>query len=206
MKNKPFTIYQFIVHVGSLIPFGILIWDFYHQNLTINPIQEATLRTGKIALILLILSLACSPANAIFGFRQALKIRRPLGLYTFFYVSIHLLIFIGVDYGFKWIFIWGAIVEKRYALAGLSAYLILLPMAITSTKWWKKKLGKNWKRLHNYVYLVGTLVIVHYIWLVKVNYGKPIYYGLIMLTLLILRMPKVRKKLSRGRSKIRITI
>lgn len=204
MGKLNFTPLQYIVHLGSLIPLGILVWDFFTFNLTINPIQEATLRTGKTALILLVLSLACTPLNTLFGFRQAIKVRRPLGLYTFMYASIHLLIFVGVDYAFSWELIKEAIFEKRYALVGFSAFVIMLPMAITSTKGWKRRLGKNWKRLHNFVYLAGLLVIVHYIWLVKSDIREPLVYGGIVILLLLLRVPKIRRRVSFGKARRRI--
>jgi len=184
---------QILVHIAGLFPFAWLIFDFFTANLTVNPIQAATLRTGKAALIFLILSLACTPLNTVFGFRQALRVRRPLGLYAFFYASLHFLIFVGVDYGFDPDLLKEAIFEKRFALVGFSAFLILLPLAITSTRGWMKRLGRNWLRLHRLVYLAGLLVIVHYVWLVKSDIRIPILYGLVVVILLILRIPAIRR-------------
>src|SRR5689334_1962222 len=90
---------RLVGHIVCWVPFAVLLWDFANDNLTVNPIQEATFRTGKTALILLVLSLACTPANTLFGLKQVLPLRRPLGLYAFFYVCVHLLIFAVVDYG-----------------------------------------------------------------------------------------------------------
>jgi methionine sulfoxide reductase heme-binding subunit len=185
--------FQLLVHIGALLPLANLLWDAWANDLTFNPIQAATLRTGKTALILLILTLACTPLNTLFGFRPALKARRTLGLYTFLYVTIHFYIFIGLDYVFDPELIKGAIFEKRYALVGFSAYMILLPLAVTSFKWWQKKLGKNWKRLHRMIYLAGLLVIVHYVWLVKSDIRVPLAYGAIVVMLLFLRIPRVKK-------------
>lgn len=187
------TMFQILVHLAGLFPFAWLMYDFITGNLTVNPIQAATLRTGKAALIFLILSLACTPANTVFGFRQALKVRRTLGLYTFFYASLHFLIFVGVDYGFDPVLLREAIFEKRFALIGFAAFLILLPLAITSTRGWMKRLGKIWTRLHRLVYLAALLVIVHYIWLVKSDIRVPILYGVIIVFLLILRIPAIRR-------------
>ena len=170
-----------------------------------NPIQEVTLRTGRYALILLILSLACTPLNTLLGFRWVLPLRKWLGLYAFMYASFHFLIFIGLDYGFDLELILEAIFEKRYALVGFTAFLILLPLAITSTKGWMKRLGKNWKRLHRWVYLASLLVIVHFVWLVKADIRRPLAYGAVVVLLLVLRTPWVRRKASKFRSWLGLT-
>jgi sulfoxide reductase heme-binding subunit YedZ len=199
MPKMKFTRLQILVHLGSLVPLAVMVWDYFSNNLSINPIQDLTLRTGKTALVLLVLSLACTPANTLFGFREALRVRRPLGLYAFLYASIHFLIFVGLDYGFSWKLISEAIFEKRYALVGFSAFLILLPMAITSTKGWQKRLKKNWKRLHQLVYVAGLLVIAHYVWLVKSDIREPLIYGAIVAFLLLVRAPVLRKKITQFR-------
>ncbi len=199
-KLKKFTPLQIIVHIGAWLPLIWLLWDYYTGNLTINPIQAATQRTGKYALILLVLSLAATPANTLFGFRQALKVRRALGLYAFMYAAIHLTIFAGLDYGLDWGLLQGAIFEKRFVLVGLGAFLILLSLAATSFKSSMKRMGKNWKRLHKLVYLAGGLVIVHYAWSIKGDVlrlqgdiWQPVLFGLIVLILLVMRIPFVRK-------------
>jgi sulfoxide reductase heme-binding subunit YedZ len=195
-RRFKFSKFQIFVHLGSLVPLAILIFDAWRNNLTYNPIQEATFRTGKTALVLLVLSLACTPLNTVFHFRQALKVRRPLGLYAFLYASIHFFIFVGLDYNFDPELLKGAIFEKRYALVGFSAFLLLIPMAVTSTKGWMKRLGRKWKRLHQLVYLAGILVVIHYVWLVKTDVRVPLLYGLGVVLLLLLRIPAVRRRLS----------
>jgi len=193
---------QILVHVGALIPLAWLLWDYLRDDLTANPIQAITLRTGKAALILLILALAATPVNTVFGFRPAIKYRRTLGLYAFFYASLHFLIFIGLDYGFNLKLIYGAIFEKRYALIGFAAGIILFALAITSTQGWKRRLRKNWKRLHRLVYLAGILVVVHYVWLVKSDIRVPLAYGAVVILLLIARLPEVRKFLTRVQGRL----
>jgi sulfoxide reductase heme-binding subunit YedZ len=194
-----FTKFQAAVHIGALLPLILLIINWSQDNLTFNPIQALELRTGKYALVLLILSLACTPINTVFGFSQVLKVRRPLGLYAFLYASIHFLVFIGLDYQFDLELLQEAIFEKRYALVGFSAGLILLALALTSTRGWMKRLGKTWAKLHKFVYLAGILVIIHYVWLVKSDIRVPLLYGGVVLLLLIARVPYVRKHLSRIR-------
>ena len=186
---------QIFAQVGALLPLAVLIWDYFQDNLTVNPIQEITFRTGKYALVLLVLSLACTPLNTLIGFREALRLRRPLGLYAFMYASFHFLTFIGLDYGFDLELIYEAIFEKRYALVGFAAFLILLPLAITSTKGWQKRLGKNWKKLHQLVYVAAGLVVVHFVWGVKSDIREPLIYGAIVLSFLLLRVPAIRQRL-----------
>jgi len=188
-----FTRFQIAVHIGSLIPLSLLLWDYFADNLTVNPIQDITFRTGKAALVLLVLSLACTPLNTVFGFKPALKVRRALGLYAFLYVCLHFLTFVGLDYGFDLGLIYEAIFEKRYALVGFAAFLILLSLAITSTQGWMKRLGKNWKRLHRLVYLAGLLAVVHYVWLVKSDIREPLTYGAVVGLLLVARIPVFKK-------------
>ena len=181
-----------LIHIGALLPLVIMIWGFF-DNQFFNPIQELTFRTGRYALHLLILSLACTPLNTLFGWRWAISVRKLLGLYAFMYAALHFSIFVGLDYGFNWELLLEAIFEKRYALVGFSAFLILLPLAVTSTKGWMKRLGKRWKRLHQWVYLAALLVIVHFIWLVKGDIQRPLIYGAVVLLLLAFRLPPVRK-------------
>jgi sulfoxide reductase heme-binding subunit YedZ len=149
-----------------------------------------------------VLSLVCTPLNTLFGLKQVLPLRRPLGLYAFFYVCIHLLIFVAVDFGLDWGLIKEAIVEKRYVLVGFSAFLLLLPLALTSTKGWQRRLGKRWKSLHRLVYLAAPLVVIHFLWLVKADIGEPLLFGAIVAALLLLRTPRVRQALVQLRYRI----
>jgi methionine sulfoxide reductase heme-binding subunit len=167
MASFRFTRLQLLAHLGALFPLAWLVWDYLLGNFSVNPIQDLTLRTGKAALVLLVLSLACTPANILLGWRQAISIRRALGLYAAFYASIHFLIFIGLDYGFDWGLVRLEVVDKPYIWVGLAALTVLLLLALTSTRSWKVRLGKNWKRLHRLVYLAGILVIVHFAWVKK---------------------------------------
>ncbi|MBC8334283.1 MAG: sulfoxide reductase heme-binding subunit YedZ [Anaerolineales bacterium] len=188
-----FTPLQIAAHVGALIPLLWMIWDIFTNNFGPDPIREFTLRTGKTALTLLLLSLACTPINILFKYKQVLKLRRPLGLYSFLYASIHFSIFIGVDYFFNFALIQDALLEKRYAIVGLTTGLILLTLAITSTLGWQRRLKKNWKKLHRLVYLAGALAVTHYIWLVKQGVIQPWIYAGILLILLTLRVKPVKK-------------
>lgn len=189
-------------HIGSLLPIVSLAWKFLHDQLTANPIQYITFRTGKAALVLLILSLACTPMSTIFGLKQVIRLRKPLGLYAFTYATLHFLTFVGLDYQFDPSLLQEAIFKKRYALVGFAAFLSLLPVAITSTRSWMKRLGKNWKRLHRLVYLAGILVIVHFVWLVKSDIREPLAYGSVIVLLLTLRFTVVKKPLVNLRERL----
>ncbi len=185
---------QILTHLGALAPLAVMFWDGAHNGLTANPIQSLTFRSGKTALVLLVLSLCCTPLNSIFGFRQAIKLRRPLGVYAFLYALGHFSIFL-LDYNFDPQMLYDAIFEKRYALVGFTAFLILLPLALTSTKGWQKRLGKRWTNLHKLVYLAAGLVIVHFVWLVKADVRQPLEFGAVVAVLLVVRIPAVKRVL-----------
>jgi len=200
--NRPSTgrVLRWITHIGSLIPLAVLFFDFWFYRLGANPIQEATLRTGKTALILLVLALAVTPVNFILGWKQVTPLRRPLGLYAFLYASIHFLIFVWIDYELSWPLIREAIFEKPYALVGFTALLLMIPLAATSTKWAMKKLGKNWKLLHKLVYAIGVLAVFHYIWLSKTPFPQPALFAALVALLLLLRLPAIRQSIFRWRN------
>jgi sulfoxide reductase heme-binding subunit YedZ len=183
---------QILTHVGALLPLAWLLWETWQGQFIVDPVKEITTRTGKTALILLILSLACTPVNTIFGFKQVLRVRRPLGLYAFLYVGLHFLTFLGLDYGFDLDLIRQDILDQRYVLVGFATGLLLLPLAITSTKGWQKRLGKR------LVYLASILDIVHFVWLTK-DLREPLRYGGVVVLLLIVRIPAIKRAISNAR-------
>lgn len=182
------------VNFAVAMPLLLLGWDFVFDNLSVNPIDDFTDRTGKAAIVILLLSLACTPANTVFGFRRGLTVRKALGLWAFTYAALHLLVFIGLDYGFSWELIFqDALLGKQFIIAGFTALLILVPLAITSTRYWMRRLGKNWKRLHQLVYGAGVLAVIHFLLLVKADRTEPLIYATVLAILLVLRVPPVRK-------------
>ncbi len=203
MRRFKFDWLRIAVHAGALAPLALLIWDAANGLLSVNPIQDVTLRTGRTALTLLVISLACTPANTVFGFKQALKVRRALGVYAFMYAGLHFLTFVYLDFGLDLELIGQAIGEKRFVLVGFAAFLILLPLAITSTKGWKKRMGRRWKALHRLVYLAALLAVAHFIWLVKSDISEPVRFGIVVVTLLALRIPAIRGRASRLRDRLR---
>lgn len=192
MRNRQITIIRIVVHIAALLPLVVLVWNFAQGNLTANPIREIQLRTGALAINLLMLSLACTPINILTGFRPVLLLRRPLGVYAFFYALLHFINFIGIDYGFNFALIREDLFAKQYALAGFASFILLLPLAITSINRLRQRLGKNWQRLHWLVYLAASLAVVHYVWQTKVDIRLPFIYGGVLVILLAIRLPVVR--------------
>jgi sulfoxide reductase heme-binding subunit YedZ len=187
--------FPILVHVACLLPIPVLVFDAWTGNLSADPVTGALLRTGKIALELLVFSLACTPLNTIFGFSPALRVRRALGDYAFLYVCLHFVIFVSLDYEFEFQYILPELI-KPYLLVGLIAGILLIPLAITSFAPWPKQLGKNWKRLHSLVYLIDFLAALHYILVVKQGVTDPYLWMILIIFLLFLRLPPIRHFLS----------
>lgn len=189
-----------LVQVVAVAPLLVLGWNTWQGNLSVNPIDDFTNLTGTTAILLLLASLAVTPINTVTGWRRITTVRKTLGLWAFAYAALHFLVFVGLDYGFSLNFILAdGLPSKRYIVVGFAALLILLPLAITSTKGWQKRLGRTWKKLHRWVYAAGILAVIHYIWVAKVAFGKPTLYAGILAVLLIARIPSVRSRLSKLR-------
>ena len=188
-------------HALAAVPFVLLMIDFFADNLTANPIQAIEQRTGYWAIVVLATSLACTPLNTLLGWRWALPLRRPLGLWAFFYASLHVTAFFYLDYGLDLGLIWADVGTKPFILAGLSTFLLLLPLALTSTKGWQKRLGKRWKNLHKLVYVAGVLAVVHWVWLVKADYREPLVVGGVVAVLLAMRVPAIKRRLTTLRTR-----
>lgn len=197
-------ILQIAVHFGGILPAVVLLFSFFTGDLTANPIQALEQRTGIIALNFLLLSLACTPVSIITGYKKIVARKKALGNYAFLYASIHFLIFIGLDYGFDLQLILTDVGTKIFILFGLTALLMLLPLAVTSLNYWKKKLGPRWKTLHKLVYIISPIVTIHFLLSLKGditqlqgNIVKPLIYGGIILFLLLTRIPFVKAFLAR---------
>ena len=202
-QRKRYAWLRILTHVAAWIPLLALGWAYGTDHLTINPIQAAEQRTGQAALVLLLLSLACTPLFTITRFPPVNELRRPLGLYAFFYAAIHLFLFTGIDYGFNFRLILLDVGSKSYILVGLAAFLVLASLAVTSIQWFVIRMGKKWKQLHRLVYLAAVLVVLHFAWVVKGDITRlqgdvirPIAAGVILGLLLILRLPPVRRRLA----------
>lgn len=191
----PKRLLTILLHGLSLLPLLLLIINGLGGRLTANPIQAITQRTGQAAVLWLLFSLSCSPLQWLSGWRFAGQARRPLGLYAFFYAALHFLTFSVLDYGLNLSLIGAALLEKRFILVGLLALLLLLTLAITSNRAAMRCLGRHWKRLHRLAYVAAALAVLHYLWAVKSDIRQPLLYGGILLILLTLRLPPIRRVL-----------
>ncbi len=203
MKKFPYTPLQIAIHIYAWFGIALLIFDFATGNISPNPVQDLEQRTGRHALTLLVLLLLCTPINTLFKWSEPLKRRRALGLYTFMYATIHVIIFADLDYGLAWSRLLQEVIQKSRLVVGAIAFILLIPLAITSFDIWKKRLGKNWKRLHQLVYFLAPLVVLHYLWSKKGDILslqgeilKPLIYGLIIAIFLIVRIPPIKKALA----------
>ena len=192
-----------LVNFVALLPLLQMSVGYLTGALGADPVARLTSQTGTAAIITLMASLACTPLNTLLGFRQALTVRKSLGLWAFLYAALHLLVFIGLDYAFDVGFILDdALLSKQYIFIGLTALLILLPLAITSTTGWMRRMGKNWKRLHKLVYAAGVLAVLHFFVLVKIDKTEPLIFAAILTVLLVLRIPVVRRNVSTLRRRL----
>jgi sulfoxide reductase heme-binding subunit YedZ len=209
MKQTRYTPLQIIIHLAAWFPLARLVFEAFTGGLTANPIQHIEQRTGRAAITLLFFSLAATPLHSLFGWKEPLQHRRTLGLYAFLYAVIHVTVFADLDYGFAWSLFTQTVLQKPYILVGALAFLLLIPLALTSFDIWKIRLRKNWKRLHQLIYFIAPLVVLHYAWSKKGTFFalqgdilQPLIYGLALALMLILRIPPVRRFVASIRTRV----
>jgi sulfoxide reductase heme-binding subunit YedZ len=179
------TFPKFVVFINALIPLALLLWDVSRQRVGPNPLEFATRTTGMLTLIFLCLTLAVTPLRRIFGINSLVKFRRMLGLFAFFYGSLHLLTYIWFDRWFNLLSTAEDVVQRPFILAGMTAFILMVPLAITSTNRMVKRLGgKTWARLHRLAYLAAIAGVVHFWMLVKSDTRSPLTFAFILLFLL----------------------
>lgn len=176
-----------VVFVLSLVPLGLLLYAAATNGLGANPVEKLTHETGLWGLYFLLITLSITPLKKFTGIIWPMSLRRMLGLYAFFYACLHLTVYFWLDQSFIWPAIVEDIFKRPYITLGLAAWLLLLPLAITSNQFSMRLLKKNWKRLHRLVYIAALLVVIHFIWLVKADYAEPLIYLGILLSLLLMR-------------------
>lgn len=187
MNNVRFS--RFVLFVNALVPLALLLWDFYRKRLGANPGEFMTRTTGIMTLVFLMLTLAVTPARKITGLNWLVKFRRLLGLFAFFYGVLHLLTYIWFDRYFKLRSIPGDVVTRPFIAFGMTAFLLMLPLAITSTDKMLKRLGgKRWGKLHKLVYAAGIAGALHFWLFVKSDTRLPLTFGFILLLLLAHRL------------------
>ena len=177
-----------IIYLLSSIPFIIIISKIFLNQLGPEPIKEITLHTGEWTLLFLVFTLSMTPLKRLTNLNIWISVRRMLGLFAFFYASLHMLTYIGLDYQFDLSAISKDIFTKKFIFVGFTAWLLMVPLAITSSKKMMGILKKNWKKLHRLIYLISILGVIHFLWLVKKDLTEPLIYLLIIVILLILRV------------------
>lgn len=177
-----------IIFLLSSIPFIIIISKIFLNQLGPEPIKEITLHTGEWTLLFLIFTLSMTPLKRLTNLNIWISVRRMLGLFAFFYASLHMLTYIVLDYQFDLSAISKDIFTKKFIFVGFTAWLLMVPLAITSSKKMMGILKKNWKKLHRLIYLISILGVIHFLWLVKKDLTEPLIYLLIIVILLILRV------------------
>ncbi len=176
------------VFLICLIPLISLLWGAFQGSLGANPIEKVTHITGEWALRFLLLTLFVTPARKLLGWQFLLRLRRMLGLYVFFYACLHFLTYLVLDQFFDFDEIIKDILKRPYITVGFAAFVLLIPLAITSTNAMMKRLGRRWKLLHQLIYIIGVLAILHFLWLVKADNLQPLIYAFILLLLFLARV------------------
>jgi len=179
------TFPKLVIFINALIPLVLLLWDLYRKRVGPNPLEFATRTTGMLTLVFLCLTLAVTPLRKIFGINALVKFRRMLGLFAFFYGSLHLLTYVWFDRQFHLLSTIEDIGRRPFILAGMTAFVLMAPLAITSTNQMVRRLGgKRWARLHRLVYFAATVGVVHFSMLVKSDTSLPFTFAFILLFLL----------------------
>jgi len=177
-----------VVFLAALAPFLWLAFRALTGRLSVNPIEDVTLTTGIWALRLLLVTLAITPIRRLTGWHRIIQYRRMLGLFAFFYATVHLLIYVVLDQGLAFQYILADIAKRPYITAGMTAFVLMVPLALTSTRGWIRRLGRRWQTLHRLVYVSAIAACLHFIWKVKVVVGEPVYYAVILAALLLFRI------------------
>ena len=187
MKDARFA--KLVLFINGLVPLTLLLWDVYRRQVGANPLEFVTRTTGMLTLIFLLISLAVTPARRISGLNWLIKFRRMLGVFAFFYGSLHLMTYLAFDRFFHLLTVPADVAKRPFIAIGMTAFFLMLPLAITSTNRMVKRLGgKRWARLHRVVYLAGILGVLHYYMLVKSDVRLPLTFAFLLFLLLGFRI------------------
>lgn len=186
-----------LLWVSALAPAAWIAAGAFRGWLGVNPIEKVTHVTGLSALVLLLLTLAVTPVRRMARWNRLIQLRRPLGLFAFFYAFLHFSIWMVLDLGFQLSWISEDIMERPYITVGFTAFVLLIPLAVTSTRGWIRRLGRRWATLHRLVYITATLGVIHFYWLVKADTSLPLLFAGILTLLLASRIGPWREKRKR---------
>lgn len=193
-RRRPYPWLEPGVLTGALVPVAAIVVRGIRGELGANPIAQGLNQLGLVALVLLIAALACTPAKLVFGWTWPLRIRRMLGLLAFLYAFLHVATYTGIDQVFDWAAIWKDVTKRKFIFVGFAAFVILIPLALTSTNGAMKRLGfARWKLLHRLAYVAPALGVLHFYWRVKKDVTEPVAYGAVLAALLALRLLSLRR-------------
>ncbi|HIF06011.1 MAG TPA: sulfoxide reductase heme-binding subunit YedZ [Gemmatimonadetes bacterium] len=195
-KKRRLLLLKVLVWILGLAPAVWLVWRGFTDRLGANPIEQVQHRLGDTALITLLVALSITPIRRFTGWNGIAPLRRPVGLFAFFYLSVHFFWWGVVDQTLSLEFIAVDLLERPYIMVGAGAWLFMVPLAVTSTKGWIRRLGKNWQRLHRLVYVSAGLGVLHFYWQVKADTYWPIVAGSVLAVLLLLRIRRRRIRVS----------
>ncbi len=199
-KKRRILLLKGVVWLLGLAPAVWLVWRGFTDRLGANAIEEVLHRQGDTSLIALLVALSITPIRRLTGWNILAPLRRPIGLFAFFYLTMHFLWYAVIDEGLALEFIIEDVIERPYILAGFTAWLLLIPLAITSTKGWIRRLKKNWQRLHRLIYLSTGLGLLHFYWQVKADTYWPIVAITVMVVLMLLRVRRRKPRRERERT------
>src|SRR5712672_2887619 len=189
MHSKQLRVTKILIFLSALVPLERLVWKFFHDGLGANPVEVITHSTGDWTMILILTTLSITPLRKLTRQYWLIGVRRMVGLFAFFYGCLHFTTYIWLDKFFDVHEMLKDIAKRPFITVGFSAFVLMIPLALTSTAWSIRRLGgKNWQRLHRLIYLTGILGVVHYTWLVKADLHKPIEYGIVLSVLLLYRV------------------
>ncbi|MGB0467558.1 MAG: sulfite oxidase heme-binding subunit YedZ [Pontibacterium sp.] len=194
-----------LVFLLPLGPLGLLTYDAYSFNLGADPALEIVKQTGLWAINLLWITLLITPLKRLFGLKVLLRYRRMMGLYSLFYAGVHLLAFVTFILGWQIDLLMKELSERPYIVVGFLAFLMLVPLGMTSTKAMQRRLGKQWQKLHKLVYIIALLVMVHFIWQIRSDYFEQFIYGCLLMVLLGVRLYGYVAKKIKQSGKIRVS-
>lgn len=193
-SKRALLVLKILIWLGALAPLAWIAAGYRFDWLGANPIEKITHVTGKTALSLLLITLLVTPVRKLTGWNRLLLARRPLGLFAFFYVCVHLGIWAGLDMTLMWEWMAEDIADRPYITVGMAAFVVLVPLALTSTRGWIRRLGSKWRVIHKGIYIASALAIVHFYWIQKADVREPVLFGLALAVLLGYRAVSWRLK------------
>jgi len=188
IKKQYIVFIKAAIWLLALLPLARLVWLGMHDDLSANPVEFVERSTGTWTLVFLLVTLSMTPIRLLTGIVWQVQLRRMLGLWMFFYVCLHISTYVWLDYSFLWADIVKDIIKHPYVIVGFSAFLLTIPLAATSNSYMIKRLKTNWKKLHQLVYVIAILAILHFWWLVKKDVTEPFYYAAVLFFLLGIRL------------------